>query len=136
MAKISSKNFAEAIYRATAGKSGSELDRMLKRSAQVLQAKRMLGKAENILNALQDIIDKKTGTIRMKVITAKDLASGEIKKLENEVKEKYKAQIVKAEFFKKKELLGGMRIEVRDEVLDATYKKKLLKLEKFLMQEK
>jgi len=37
---------------------------------------------------------------------------------------------------KKEELLGGERIEVGDEVLDNTYRRKLQELEKFLKQEK
>ena len=134
--KISPKNFAEAVYGATEGKSGPDLTIALKRSAQVLKDKRMLGKSNEVLNALQNIFDKKTGTVRMKVITAKSIDSHETSKLENEIKEKYNAQIVIGEFFKKEEILGGMRVEVEDEVLDNTYRNKLQKLEKFLMQAK
>ena len=135
MAKISPKNIAEAIYSATEGKSGSALEGALKRSVKVLRNKRMLGKSPEVLDALQDIIDKKEGIVRVKVNTAKRLDHGERKKLENEIKEKYKAQAVLSEFFEKAELLGGVRIEVGDEVLDTTYKNKLHKLEKFLIKE-
>jgi len=134
MAKISPKNIAEAIYDAARGKSGGELDYVLKRGAQVLRDRRMLGKSEDVLGALQNIIEKKTGTVRMKVTTAKSMESTERKRLENEIKEKYKAQIVISEFFEKEELLGGMRVEVGDEVLDATYKSKLRQLEEFLIK--
>src|SRR3989344_2313080 len=129
MAKISSKTIAEAIYEAAKGKSGSDLTTVLLRSAQLLKDKRMLGKSKDILNALQSIIEKKTGVLRMKVTTAKRMESEEIKKLENEIKEKYQVQTVVSEFFEKPELLGGARIEVLDEVLDTTYKNKLRKLE-------
>lgn len=136
MAKISPKNIAEAIYSATEGKSGSGLDAVVKRSAQMLRDKRMLGKSEEVLGALRDIVDKNTGIVRAKVITAKVMPLGERKKLEGEIKEKYKAQKVVSEFFEKAELLGGVRVEVGDEVLDNTYKNKLQQLEKFLTQEK
>ncbi|MBI2627775.1 F0F1 ATP synthase subunit delta [Candidatus Nomurabacteria bacterium] len=136
MTKISPKNIAEAIYSATKGKSGDELERLLKRGARVLRDKRLLGKSEDVLNALQAIIEKKMGIVRMKITTAKRLEGGERKKLENEIKEKYKAQSVRSEFFEKAELLGGRRVEVGDEVLDTTYKSKLRKLENFLMREK
>lgn len=135
MAQISSPKIAEAIYEATKGKSGAELGLTLKRSAQVLRSKRMLQKSEEVIGALEDLIEKKTGTVRMQVATARKLESGERKKLENEIKEKYKAQAVISEFFENPELLGGMRIKVGDEVLDTTYKNKLCKLEKFLIQE-
>lgn len=136
MAKISPQNIAEAVYNATEGKSGSELSTVLKRGAKILKDKRMLGKSSEILQVLQNIIDKKTGTIRMKVTTAKNMGHGEKNKLESEIKERYKAKVVISEFFEKEELLGGMRVEVLDEVLDTTWKYKLHKLEKFLTEGK
>ncbi len=136
MAKISTKNMAEAIYSATEGKSGGELEQTLKRGVQVLRNKRMLWKSDEVIQALQNIFDKKTGTIRMKVTTAGKIGNEEKKRIEKETKKKYKAQSVASEFFEKAELLGGMRIEVGNEVLDATYKSKLRKLENFLMREK
>ncbi|MFA6353538.1 MAG: F0F1 ATP synthase subunit delta [Candidatus Paceibacterota bacterium] len=136
MTKVSPKNFAQAVYEATEGKSGHSLAIAIKRSAQAIKDKRMLGKSKEILSALQNIFDKKTGTIRTKVSTAKNLKKEERNKLEEEIKKKYKAQIIEGEFFENKELLGGMRIETEGEVFDNTYKKKLHELEKFLIQEK
>jgi len=136
MAKISSKNFAQAVYEATEGKSGQRLGITIKHSAQKIKDKRMLGKSKEILSALQNIFDKKTGTIRMRVSTAKSIGKEERNKLEEEIKKKYKAQTVEGEFFENKELLGGMRIETEGEVFDNTYKRKLHELEKFLIQEK
>ncbi len=135
MANISPKTIAEAIYSATKGKSGSDLGLALKRSVKVLENKRMVGKSEEVLSALQKIIDKKEGIVRMKATTAHKMGNEERKKLENEIKEKYKAQAVESIFFEKPELLGGIRVEVGDEVLDATYKNKLRKLENFLIRE-
>ena len=85
---------------------------------------------------MQNIIDKKTNTVRLKVITAKILSKEDQAKIENETKIKYKGDKVISEFFVKGELLGGVRVEVGDEVLDTTYKNKLQKLEKFLIQSK
>lgn len=136
MKKISSKNIAEAVYEAIENKSGQDLAVVLKRSAQIIKDKRMLGKSDEILYALQNIFDKKTGTVRIKITAAKNIKQEERNKLENEIKERYKAQNVISEFFEKKELLGGVRVEVGDEVLDNTYRNKLQKLEKFLIQEK
>ena len=127
---------AQAMYDATKGKSGSSLDLALKRSVKVLENKRMIGNSKNVLSALEDIIDKKEGIVRMKATTAHKIGGEERKKIENEIKEKYKAKSVESIFFERPELLGGIRVEVGDEVLDATYKSKLHKLENFLMREK
>ena len=136
MAKISPKNIAEAVYLATEGKSGAELDGILKNSAKMLSSKRMLGKSEDIISLLQNMIDKKEGIIRMKVTTAKSMNHEEKKNLEEEIKQKYKAHKVLSEYFEKEEVLGGMKVEVGYEVMDNTYKSKLQKLEKFLIQSK
>ncbi|MBP6866123.1 MAG: F0F1 ATP synthase subunit delta [Candidatus Pacebacteria bacterium] len=134
MSKLSVKNIAEAIYDASHDKSGNELGLVLKRSAQVLKDKRMLGKSKDVLIALQKMIDKKTNTIRAKVTTAKPLSPSERKKIEEGIKEKYKGEVIVSEFFENRELLGGMRVEVENEILDTTYRARLEKLEKFLMK--
>ena len=136
MTKISPKIMAQAMYDATKGKSGSSLDLALKRSVKVLENKRMIGNSKNVLSALEDIIDKKEGIVRMKATTAHKIGGEERKKIENEIKEKYKAKSVESIFFERPELLGGIRVEVGDEVLDATYKNKLRQLKIFLIQEK
>lgn len=134
MSKISPKNLAQSIFEASHGKAGAELSQVLKNSAKMLADKRLLGKSKDILKNLQEIIDKSEGTIRMKVISAKILSPEEKKKLEHEVKEKYKAKNIVSEFFEKKEVLGGMRVEVGDEVLDSTWRTGLKKLEKVLIK--
>src|SRR3989337_1578781 len=115
MSKIAPKNIAEAIYETTIDKSGVLLAETLRRGVKLIHNKRMLGKSDEILKALQNISDKKTGTIRMKVTTANNLRPEEKKRIENEVKEKYKGKSIVSEFFEKEELLGGMRVEVGDE---------------------
>jgi F-type H+-transporting ATPase subunit delta len=134
MTKISAKNIAEAIYESTEGKSGQGLALALQRSAEILKDKRMLGKSKEILEALQNFIDKRTGTVRAKITTAGKIGPEARSKLEKDLKEKYKAKMVASEYFEKAELLGGARVEVGDEVLDTTYKSKLRELEKFLIK--
>lgn len=133
MSKISPKNLAQAIFEATKGKSGAELASAISNSAKILAGKRQLGKSSDILQNLQEILDKKEGTVRAKITTAKKLNHEEQRKLENEIKEKYKASSIVSEFFEKEEVLGGIRVEVGDEVLDTTYRNKLQQLEKFLI---
>ena len=136
MAKISPKNIAEAVYQATDGKFGEDLKIDLRRTVQILSHKRMLGKSEDVLKALQEIFDKNSRTVRMKVTTAKRIGNTEKHELAEDIKKRYKANEVVSEFFEKVELLGGMRVEVGDEVIDTTYRSRLDKLSKFLMEAK
>ncbi len=134
MSRISPKIFAEALYSATKGKVGNEFEQLIGRGVEILKNKRLLGKSKEILAHLQNIIDQDAGIVRVKVTTAKKLENDKRKKLEHEIKEKYKANTVISEYFEKEELLGGMRVEAGDEVVDSTYKNGLRKLEKFLIQ--
>ena len=134
MSKISPKNLASAIYSATEGKSGSALAQAVKKSAEMLRDKRMLGKGDEVLKSLQQLIDKKEETIRMKIIGAKKLSSTEEKKIEHEVKDRYKARHIVSEFIEDKEMLGGYRVEVGEEVWDSTWRTGLKKLEKALVK--
>ncbi len=136
MTKISPKNIAEAIWRASLGKSGADLGLVARRAAEMLQNKRMLSKGEEILKALQNIIDKNGGVVRAKIISAKSLKGDEKNKLEEEIKKRYRVDKIVSEYFENKELIGGTRIEVGDEVIDTTYKNKLNQLEEFLIREK
>jgi F0F1-type ATP synthase delta subunit len=134
MSTISPQNFAEALYSSTKGKVGVEFESLIKRAVLVLNNKRMLVRSKDILSALESIVDRDTGTVRVKVTTAKKLESEKRKKLEHEIKEKYKAKMVISEYFEKADLLGGMRVEVGDEVVDSTYKNGLEQLGKFLIK--
>ena len=135
MTRIYPKDIAEAIYDATEGKSKQDTELALKHSLQILVNKQMFGKSEEILEALQNIFDKKSGIVRVKVTTAKKIKHETKSKIEKEVQKRYMAQKVISEFFEQEELLGGMRLEVEDEVLDTTYRNKLNQLEKFLIRE-
>lgn len=134
MAKISPNKIAYAIYEATLGKSGSELSAMLKNSVKLMKNKKLLNKSDDILKALEKLIDKKEGRIRMKVISAKALDKNQKDRIESEIKVKYKAKEVKSEYIEDKEKLGGIRVEVGDEVTDDTWRNSLLKLEKELIK--
>jgi F-type H+-transporting ATPase subunit delta len=132
MAKISPKNIAQAIYEATNGKSKAEADAVLRKTVAMLAKKRAMGKSKEIIEALQNIIDVESGTVRAKILTSKKLSTGDRSKVEEDLKKKYKAEKVVSEFFEKEELLGGMRVEIKDEVIDNTYKNRLEQLEKHL----
>jgi F-type H+-transporting ATPase subunit delta len=132
MAKISAKNIAEAIYQATEGKNEKDVEAVAKRTVEMLAAKRMLGRSKEILEALENILYKKSGTVRARIFSSKKLEPKEKSQVEEDIKKRYSAKQVVSEYFENKELLGGVRIEVGDEVLDNTYKNKLEQLEKFL----
>lgn len=134
MKKVSSKNLAEAIYESTLDKKGVDLANAISNFVKMLASKRMMHKSNEVLNALESLLDQKSETIRAKIYTAKKMQDTDKKDIENKLKEKYKAKNIISQFFENKELLGGMRVEVGDEVLDSTWRTGLKKLEKVLIK--
>ncbi len=134
MSRISIKSIAEAIENSAEGKKGPELERFLKDAVKFLYKRKMLSQSEKLLESLQKNIDKKYGTVKMKVRSAKKIPDIKKKELEEKMKEKYKAKEIESTYFEDKHLLGGMKIEIGEEVLDMTYRNKLNQLEKHLIQ--
>ncbi|MES2416157.1 MAG: F0F1 ATP synthase subunit delta [Patescibacteria group bacterium] len=125
MSKISINNIAQAIADHTKGKSGADLEMAYKDTLSFLNKKKLLSRSDEILEAIGKIIDKEDGVVRMKVQSAKKIESHEQKELEEDIKNKYGAKEIVSEYIEEKELLGGMKITIGEEVLDTTYRNKL-----------
>lgn len=128
MAKISVQNIAQAIAGHTKGKSGGDLDIAVKETLNFLNKKKLLNRSDEILDAVGKIIDKEDGVVRIKVLSAKNLEGHEKKEIEDNIKQKYGAKEIMSEYLEDKDLLGGMKIIVGDEILDTTYRNKLNQL--------
>lgn len=134
MAKTKSKNIAKAIAEATEGKSGEALSTIISGSLELLKKEKMILHSDDVLEELQKIFDRRDGKVRTKIKSAKSLSKEDKTKIENDIKDRYKAKEVISEYMEDKKFLGGYRVEVEDEVLDMTYKNRLDKLEKFLIK--
>ncbi len=133
MFKASIKNIAIAIEKVTEGKSGKDLEAVMKSTVKFLDKQRLLSKKEEIFKELERIINQKESRIKMKVSSATKIPEHTKDELEQEMKEKYKMKEIESEYFEDKNLLGGMKIEVGEDVLDMTFRNKLNQLEKHLI---
>ncbi len=124
MSKISIKNIAHAIYESKA---------QAKDVVKFLNRNKLLGKSEEILQELEKIENKEKGIMKMKVHSAAKVPAEKRKELETKIKEKYKAKEIVSEYFEDKYLLGGMKIQVGEEVMDMTHRNKLNQLSKHLL---
>jgi len=133
MAKISTKNLAIAINDMTKGKTGHELDVALSNVVDFLAKKRMLRKTPDILERLEEVINKEEGIVEAK-ITYKDIPSKKIsEEIEEILKKRYRAKKILMEINENKEMLGGVKIEVGDEVIDLTLKNRINQLQNYLI---
>ncbi|HAE36903.1 MAG: ATP synthase subunit delta [Candidatus Nomurabacteria bacterium GW2011_GWF2_35_66] len=134
MASISIKNLASAIYESSQDKEGADLESAILKCATYLKNKNLLGKKEEILKALQKIVNKDNGIINAKVSTEIEIKVGAKKEIEEFIKKRYKAKEVILEEKIDPKLLGGIKIEIGDEIIDATLANKIHQLQDYLIK--
>lgn len=132
MAKNSYNDIAEAIYLSTHGKSGGALSESLYDVVNFLNRKRLLSKSKYVLEALSKIVDRAEGRIKVKVKTVKNLHPEAKKELSHILQNKYNAKHIEILEELDEKLIGGIRIEVGDEVIDLTLKNKIGRLQEYL----
>ncbi|MEK7060258.1 MAG: F0F1 ATP synthase subunit delta [Patescibacteria group bacterium] len=132
MATLSNNDIARAIYLVSKEKTHTELHQVNNKIVKFLARRRLLSKSPDILERLDKIINHEAGRIVVKVQSARKLKE-EIKKgLIIFLKERYKVkEIVLTEILDEK-LLGGVRLEINDEIIDLTVKNKIKKLQDYL----
>ena len=133
MAKVSTKNIALAIKDMTSGKSGKELEDILVEVVNYLVNKRLTSKSGEILKKLEELLDKDEGVVRAKV-TYKEKPEKKLSdQLEELLKKRYKAKEMIIEQNENREILGGVKVEVGDEIIDLTFKNKIKQLQNYLI---
>jgi F-type H+-transporting ATPase subunit delta len=133
MAKISIKNLAEALYESSLGKEGALLDSILKKSVIFMRDKNLIGKKKEILESLEQIINKKEGIVKAKVTTSEKLKTEMHEEIEDFIKKKYKAKEVHIEIIENPKILGGIKIEIGDDIIDTTLLNKIHQLQNYLI---
>lgn len=134
MASISIKNLAYAIYDSSLDKEGKELDSILEKSVVFLQDKNLLGKKKEILEELEKIINKNNGIVKAKISSSEKLKDEGRKEIEDFIKKKYKANEVIIEQEVDPKLLGGIKIEIGDDIIDTTLSSKIHQLKNYLIK--
>jgi F-type H+-transporting ATPase subunit delta len=132
MAVTSNNDIARAIYLMFKDKSSSEQKNISEKVVKFLFKKRLLSKAPEILLRLKKIINGEEGRIEVKVSSPEALNHQTKIHLEQVLKKRYLVkEVVFVENIDKK-LLGGIKIEVNDEVVDLSVKNKIEKLKEYL----
>jgi F-type H+-transporting ATPase subunit delta len=133
MATISINNIARAIYESSLGKDGVELDVVTKKAVNLISKKHLMSKSKEILTELEKIVDKNEEVIRAKISSKIKLDKKITDEIDDFIKKRYKAKNTVLEFIIDEKLLGGIKIEVGDEIIDTTLKNKIKKLQNYLI---
>jgi len=135
MATISIKNIASAIYESSYGKEGAELNDVTKKSVDLISKKHLLSKSKEILSQLEKIVDKEEEIVRAKVSSRIKIDKKIVDDIEEFIKKKYKVKNTVLEFDIDEKLLGGIKIQIGDEIIDTTLKNKIKKLQNYLINQ-
>ena len=131
--KYKNTDIARAIYEETSGKTGPELNASLKKVVMFLGRQRLFSKSKNILSELKKISNQKAGLTEANIVSASALNPNTKKTLTEMLLKKYKTKGV---VFNEKvdvKVLGGVKVEVGDEVIDLTLKNRINKLQEHLV---
>jgi F-type H+-transporting ATPase subunit delta len=134
MATISINNLARAIYESSKNKDGAELDAVSKKIINLILKKHLMSRSKEILNKLEKLVDKNEEVVRVTVSSRAKLEKGITDEIEDFIKKRYKAKNTVLEFNVNPKLLGGIKLEVEDEVIDMTLKNKVNRLKEFLIR--
>jgi F-type H+-transporting ATPase subunit delta len=130
MTAISNNNIAEAIY--LAAKDSKEEVQFFKKVVHFLVRKRLLSKSKEILLHLNKIINDVEGKIMVKVSSQRKLNENSKKEIIQVLSRRYGEKNIILEEKLDEKLLGGFKIEAKDEIIDLTIKNKLGKLQEYL----
>lgn len=139
MSTISNNDIARAIYSFSKDNrlealppSGGKAS--YAKIVEFLARRHLFRKIPDILTRLNKIINHEEGKIMVKLWSAKVLPEKIKKNLVHFLKKRYSAKEIIFDEIPDKKLLGGMRIEVNDEIIDLTIKNKIGELQEYLIR--
>lgn len=132
MAVISNNDIARAIYLAMKEGKHETQSNVSKKVIQFLSRRRILSKAPLILTELKKIIDVDEGRVIAKVSSVEKLDHQAKTHLEHSLKKRYGSKEVVLNEVLDSNLVGGIKIEVNNEVIDLSIKNRLRKLQEYL----
>lgn len=133
MSKIRTKELSQAIYSSAKDLSGKELDLFLENTARFILKNRLTKNSEKILEELGRLLDEDGGIVRAKCISKNELSKKARDHITHFLKDRFDAKHVLLEEVIDKDEIGGVRIEVGDEVIDMTISTGLERLKEHLL---
>jgi ATP synthase F1 delta subunit len=131
MKKDQVKILTAALYLASAGKKGKELETVIANFSTYLAEHHLVYMIPNILAELENIHFSNEGIVKAEVTSSEGLGQEEIKKIADLVKAKTKKEVV-VKTDTGKDLIGGAVIKYNDKIIDMSIRHQLNNLAKQL----
>lgn len=134
MARIKTNDVAQAIYASTRDKTGADLDLVLKNAALFLSKNNLLNKSQKILDKVKEIENKESGHIELTVKSSNPLVPGSLHEIKHWATDYYKAKSVEITEIIDPNLIGGVKIQVGNEIIDMSFRNQVNQLQAFLLK--
>ena len=126
--KLSTKQYAQALYELTKDKPENEVPVVIEKYVANLKRQGLLNKAEDIIKKFTEIYNRENKVVSAKLFTSRKMEESSVQEVAKVIKEKYTAEEVELEMIVDKELKGGIKIVVGEDVLDNSIAGRLQKL--------
>ena len=126
--KVSDQQYARSLYESLSGREEAEQAEIVRRFAELLAARRELGRAEAIISAFKAIWEKENGELSAQLVTARSLPAV-AQEIDQYLRRRTGAEQVRLQEATDPEMVGGFILRYRDKVLDASLKTGLINLQ-------
>jgi len=132
--KITTAQYAQYLLNVSETRTESELGVALDMFFRSLQRDGMLSKSKDICSKFSDMWNAMHGVVSVRIVSAKKLSDDVLQMLNTYISARYGAKEVDALFCVDESVVGGVRIELRDEIVDGTLQQRFCDIERFLKQ--
>lgn len=126
--KTSAKQYAQALWQMTEGKTRNEAKKEVEKLARFLVQKNEIGRLEQIIEHFSRLWDQKRGIVRAEVLSARALDKKILGKISKYVEQAATAKEVIVSTQVDEKLLGGAVIKYQDKIWDGSLKTRLAQL--------
>lgn len=132
--KVSIRQYAQALYELTAGKSEREIDGIVVDFMKILTKNRQVRQVSRIIKKFNDIYNKENGVIEAEVEMKYKMQDAQKRQLEEFIEKKYRAKEIILKSIINEKVGSGMILRVGDEIMDGSTKRQLQELRNNLIR--
>ena len=131
--KLSTRQYAQALYELTKDKPESEVSVVIEKFVKNLKRNGLLNKVEDIVKKFVEIFNKENDIIEAKIFTSRKLDDNEVNDIKKFLLKKYNAEKIETRMKVDKNLKGGIKIVVGEEIIDNSVLGRLQKLKQAIV---
>ncbi len=134
MTKISTENIAKAIYIESKNKQGEDLNLFVKNVVRFFHRKKIFFRTKDILGKLEEMLHTENKALKVKIHSTEKLDEDTRRDLTLILKKRYTVEEILWTEVVDAKLIGGFKLEIKDEIIDLTMLYKLKELQAHLIR--